>query len=65
VHASIKVSPKDMSQQPGPAFAGRADVRVGVELGELELVTGSRGRPESGRVLWWRGDDLWAKLGVA
>jgi len=41
-----------MSQQPGPTFTGRASVSVVVELGELELVAGSRGRLESGRILW-------------
>jgi len=48
---TIKISPEHMSQQPGPAFTGRASVSVGIELGELELVAGSRGWLESGRIL--------------
>ena len=52
VHTSVKISPEHMSQQPGPAFTGRASVSVVVELGELELIAGSRRRREGGRILW-------------
>ncbi len=48
---SIEIRPEDMSQQPGPTFTGRASVSVGIELGELKLVAGSRRRLESGRIL--------------
>jgi len=65
VHTSLKICPEHMSQQPGPAFTGRASVRLGVELGELKLVSGSRRRPESGRILWRLRDYFGAKLGVA
>ncbi len=50
---TIKISPEHMSQQPGPAFTGRARVvSLGVELGEQKLVARSRRRLESGRILW-------------
>jgi len=50
---TIKICPEHMSQQPGPAFAGRESVvSLGLELGELKLVSRSRRRLESGRILW-------------
>jgi len=63
---TIKICPEHMSQQPGPAFAGRASVvSLGVELGELKLVARSWRRLENGRILWWLRDYFGAKLGVA
>jgi len=55
-----------MSQQPGPAFTGRAAVvSLGLELGELKLVSRSRRRLESGRIPWRLRDYFGAELGVA
>ena len=66
MHTSVKICPEHMSQQPGPTFTGRASVvRLGVELGELKLVSRSRRRLESDRILWRLRDYFGAKLGVA
>ena len=56
---SVKICPEHMSQQPGPAFTGRASVvSLGVGLGELKLVARSRRRLESRRILWRLRDDF-------
>jgi len=63
---SVKISPEHMSQQPGPAFTGRASVVcLGVELGELKLVARSRRRLESSRIRWRHRDYFGTELGVA
>jgi len=62
---TVKISPEHMSQQPGPAFTGRARVVSLGELGELKLVSRSRRGLESGRILWRLRDYFGAKLGVA
>ena|GEM_PF-972108 len=50
VHTSIKICPEHMSQQPGPAFTGRASVvSLGVGLGEQKLVARSRRRRSTTR----------------
>jgi len=55
-----------MSQQPGPTCTGRAAVvSLGVGLGELKLIAGSRRGLESGRILWRLRDYFGAELGVA
>jgi len=55
-----------MSQQPGPAFTGRARVvSLGIELGELKLIAGSWRWLESGRILWRLRDYFGTELGVA
>jgi len=63
---TIKICPEHMSQQPGPAFTGRARVvSLGIELGELKLIAGSWRWLESGRILWRLRDYFGTELGVA